>query len=109
MFLQAQRKQNCKVEYLLTPVSNRQSEYSAFEKYIKQELNRKLFKYKIEEITAINGGNYEAKISGVYNSLSGIHYMENESVIIRKENGIWKVDQKYIRYEEEEVNVEHKS
>ena len=35
--------------------------------------------------------------------------MENESVIIRKENGIWKVDQKYIRYEEEEVNVEHKS
>lgn len=108
-FLQAQRKQNCKVEYLLTPVANRQSEYSDFEKYIKQELNRKLFKYTIEEITPINHESYEAKISGVYNSLVGVHYMESETVIIRKENGIWKVDQKYIRYEEEEVNVNPES
>ena len=35
--------------------------------------------------------------------------MESETVIIRKENGIWKVDQKYIRYEEEEVNVNPES
>ena len=105
MYLRAQKKQDTRTEYLLTPVANRPSEYDDFIKSIK-DINRKLFDYEVQEFSQNEDGGYTAVLNGVYNSLEGLHYMEEEPVTILKENGIWKVFQIYIRYEEDEFEPE---
>lgn len=105
MYLMAQKKQKTKEEYLLTPPALRTSEFDDFDRYIREVTNRKLFEYGIDEIRERDGGGYEAEVSGLYNSLLGVHEMDHEQFLILKEHGVWKIYQDFIRFEDREVPV----
>lgn len=105
MYLTAQKKQKTKDEYLLTPPKLRTSEFEDFDRYVREETNRKLFEYAIDEIRERDGGGYEAEVSGLYNSLMGVHEMDHERFAILKEHGVWKIYQNFIRFEDREVLV----